>query len=259
MHPASIVVFWRGHCLTWVGRVEEGLDALAMANRMAEEDDTPEVNIYASQFAAEARYLIHDVDGALASARRSEETSRRLGDPAMHVGPAQLALGYAHLVAGRLVDAVEAARESLRLYGLADKASAGFPAALLAEALLESGDLTDAQASAEHAIALCRQLLTGHHEARAHGVLARAILRSGGVAAREAVEAALANAAQLIERTGAQILAPSLCEWRAELAAALGDDASRIRLLIEARNHFERMGAPFQVQRLDKLLSASRS
>jgi hypothetical protein len=54
-------------------------------------------------------------------------------------------------------------------------------------------------------------------------------------------------------------LRAALCEWRAELAAALGDDAARIRLLTEARDHFEQMGAPFQVQRLDSLLSESRS
>jgi len=259
LHPAGVVAFWRGYCLYWMGRVEEGLDALAMAHRMAEEDDTPETDLWASFFAAAARHLIHDVDGALVSARQSEEISRRLGDSAYHVAAAQLALGYAHLVAGLPANAVEAASESLHLHGLANKAMAGLSAALLAEALLESGDLTAAQASAEHAIMLCRQSLRGQHEAQAHGVLARAILRRGGAAAREAVEAALANAAELIERTGAQILDPSLCEWRAELAAALGDDASRIRLLIEARNHFERMGAPFQVQRLDELLSASRS
>jgi len=48
---------------------------------------------------------------------------------------------------------------------------------------------------------------------------------------RDAVEAALANLAALIERTGARTLAPALCEIRAELADLLGDDATRDQLL----------------------------
>ncbi|MBI1816954.1 MAG: hypothetical protein HYR72_18400 [Deltaproteobacteria bacterium] len=76
---------------------------------------------------------------------------------------------------------------------------------------------------AAEAIALCRRSLRGMYEAEAHGVLARALLHRDAAAARDAAEAALANAAALIESTGAKTLAPALCEWRAELAAVLGD------------------------------------
>ena len=60
--------------------------------------------------------------------------------------------------------------------------------------------------------------------------MARALLRRDGPAARDAAEAALACAAALIQSTGARTLAPALCEWRAELAAVLGDDETRVRL-----------------------------
>jgi hypothetical protein len=57
---------------------------------------------------------------------------------------------------------------------------------------------------------------------QAHGILGSALLHRDGPAARHAVEEALANAASLIERSGAPTLAPELLELRAELAAGLG-------------------------------------
>jgi hypothetical protein len=59
-------------------------------------------------------------------------------------------------------------------------------APLLAEALLQAGDLSAAQSAAAEAIALCRRSLRGTFEATAHGVLARALLRRDGPTAREA-------------------------------------------------------------------------
>ena len=80
--------------------------------------------------------------------------------------------------------------------------------------------------------------------------MARALLRSDGAAASDAVEAELACAAALIERTGARTLAPTLCEWRAELAAVLGDDAARDELLREAQQLYDEIGAPLHAVRL---------
>ncbi len=256
IHPNPVVVFWRGYCLYWMGRMEDGLNALAIARSVSEDDGTPELGVYAISYMTEARHLIHDVDGTLANARQVEQISRRLGEPAAFAALAQLAHGYAHLAAGRLADAIEAARASLHLHGLANKPVAGVSASLLAEALLRTGDLAAAQAAAEQAIALCQRSLRGQYEAQAHGVLARVILRRDGPAARVAVETALASAAQLIECTGAKTLAPSLCEWRAELAAVLGDDAERVRLLQHARNLFDEIGAPLQAERLARLLAS---
>jgi hypothetical protein len=130
-------------------------------------------------------------------------------------------------------------------------------ARLLAEALLLSGGLSAAQSEAENAIKLCRRSLRGNAEAESHGILARALLRRDGAAAREAAESALASAAALIERTGAKTLAPALCEWRAELAAVLGVAAARAQLLREAHHLYEQIGAPLQAQRIGRLLPES--
>ena len=215
------------------------------------------MSCYALSWAAEAYYYAHDAERALASARQAEEISRSLGEPPVLVGAAQLAFGYAHLSAGRAADAIEPARASLDLHGRANKANAGMSAALLAEALLQTGDLSAAQCTAEESIALCRRSLRAVYEAAAYGVLARALLRRDGTAAREVVEAALENAAALVERTGAKTLAPSLCEWRAELAAVLGDDVTRAQLLQQAQHGYDEIGAPKHVERVARLLAES--
>jgi hypothetical protein len=143
--------------------------------------------------------------------------------------------------------------------GRVEKFQAGASAALLAEALLQSSDPSAALAAAEEAITLCRRSERGNYEAAAHGVIARALLRRDGPAARDPAEAALASAAELIERTGATTLAPSLCEWRAELAAVLGDEATRVDRLRQAHRLYEQIGAPLQAERIGRLLSESTS
>jgi hypothetical protein len=87
-------------------------------------------------------------------------------------------------------------------------------------------------------------------------VLARVLLRRDGAAARDAVEAELALAAALIDRTGARTFAPSLLEIHAELAAVLDDDAERVRLLQQARNLFDEIGAPLQAERIARELAS---
>jgi hypothetical protein len=244
----------RGRCLNWMGRLPEGLEESGRCRRLAEEDGTPEMAGYALFNVVEASYHASDADRALASARQVEEITRRLGEPPVMVAHTQLAFGYAHLAAGQAADAIEPARAALDLFRRVEKHEAGIAANLLAEALLQAGDLSAAEGAAEETIVLCLRSLRGLYEAQAHGVMARALLRRDGAAARDAVEAALACAAELIERTGARTLAPALCEWRAELAAVLGDDATREELLREAEQDYTEIGAPRHAARLEQVL-----
>jgi hypothetical protein len=244
--------YLRSVCLSWMGRLPEGLEELGRCRRLGEEDGTPEMAAYALLFGAEAHYHAHDAERALACARQGEEISRSMGEPLMMFALTQQAFAYAYLAAGRAADAIEPARAALDLHGRVFKAGEGQAASALAEALLQAGDPSAAEAAADEAIALCRRSLVAHYEAVAHGVMARALLRREGAAARDAVEAALACAAALIERTGARTLAPALCEWRAELAAVLGDDATRQELLREAERGYTEIGAPRHAARLAK-------
>ena len=115
-----------------------------------------------------------------------------------------------------------------------------------------SGDLAGADAVATEAIRQCRHGLRGNFEALAQGVRARTILRRDRKAGEQAAGEALSLAAELIERTGSKSLAPHLLEWRAELAAALGDETTRTSLLNQAIEEFESIGAPLQAARLKK-------
>ena len=256
IHPHAVASFWLGWSLCWAGRLREGFEAFGLCRRIGEEHGAPEVAAYASYWSAEVYAYAGDAERAFASARLGEEMSRRLGEPPALVAGTQLAFGYAHLAAGRAADAALPARASLEGHRRANKANAGMSAALLAEALLESGDLAAAHATAVEAIALCRREPRPGYEIAAHGVLARALLRRDGAAARVAAEAALAEAAALIERTGAKLLAPALCTWRAELAAVLGDTVLREQRLREAQQGYAEIGAPLQAERIAALRSA---
>ncbi len=247
---AWVYPYWRGNCLTWMGRLPEGLEELDRFRRFTEERGSPFDAGTGVLVASGAHYHAHDADRVLASARQLEVISRRVGEPPTLVAFTQAAFGYSHLAAGRAADAVESARAALGIFGRLKNPRAGEYTTLLAAALLQAGDLPAAQSAAEEAIALCRRLLSGVYEVEAHGVMARALLRRDGAAARDAAEAALASAAALIERTGAKTLAPALCEWRAELAAVLGDDATRDQLLRQAEQLYEEIGAPLHAARL---------
>jgi adenylate cyclase len=251
------LMMWRAWCLAWTGQLDDGLEALAKSRQHAEEVGSLEGQGYTLGFIAEALYFAHSGDRALACARQVEEVSRAQGDPPSQVAFSQLALAYACLAAGRPSDAIEPARVSLALHGRVNKGNAYRSATVLAEALLAAGELSAAQHAADEAVAISRRLLGGAYEALAHGVLARAILRRDAAAARDAIEAALASAAELIARTGARTLAPSLLEWRAELAAVLRDAATRAQLLGEAERGYREIGAPLQAERIGRLLAES--
>ena len=250
MNPYVICSIWRGICLCWMGRVPEGLEELDRGSRLTEEDGTSEMTGYALMLAAEAYYRAHDAEQALDKARQVEEINRKLGEPANLIALTQLAYGYAHLTAGRAVDAIEPARSALHLHGSVENEMTGWSSTLLAEALLAAGDLSGAKAAAEEAIMLCQHSQRALFEAVGQGTLARALLRRDGIAARTDIELALDNAAQLIDRTGARSLAILLLEWRAELAKALGDETASEELLYEAEQGYKDIGVPNQVKRL---------
>ena len=95
------------------------------------------------------------------------------------------------------------------------------------------------------------------HEAHARSVLARALMQQHGASAKGAVERELTAVAALVERSGAKVVTPLLCEWRAELTAVLGDKATCMTLLQETIETSEAIGAPLRSVRLREVLAAS--
>jgi tetratricopeptide (TPR) repeat protein len=250
LNPYSVFIGWRGHCLYWSGQIPDGIEELGRALKAAEEDDTPMGAVWALTGVAEACCLSRDATPALASARQLEEITRRVGDPPIMVALTQLCYGYAHLATGRTAEATEAARIALDIFSRGEREFMGVAATLLAEALLAAGDFETAETAAKEAIMLSHGSLKGIYEAISQGVLARALLRRDGPAARDAAATAIGIASQLIDRTGARALAPALCEWRAELFAAVDDEVASEQLLRQAEQGYAQIGAPKQAQRL---------
>ncbi len=251
-NPTTPISFWRAVCLLWSGRLHEGFTEFERTLKWAAEDNTPEALAFLFGWKAQAFYHLRDPENAQAFAVQSQLSSRNAGDPPHMAGYAQMAMAYAHLAAGRPSDAIEHARATKAMLARAEQVMVAMGPRLLAEALMETGDLPGAIAEAELAIQLACRSLKGNIEAEAHGILARALLRRDGKAAQPAAERALTNAAELIERTGAKVLEPFLLEWRAELASVLCDHATRKALLTKAIDSFEAIGAPRQADRLRK-------
>jgi class 3 adenylate cyclase len=244
LNPYTIFSWFRCDCLNRMGRLAEGQLEFERCQRLALEDGTPQPGGLLLAYAAETAYRTNDPERALANACKLEEISARMGHPLNMVSAARTAFLSAHLAAGRYSDVVEKAPRNSRGQ---DRA---MPPTCLSEALLGLGQLSEAIAAAESAIAIARPTLEGYFEAIAQGVVARALMRRDGVPARKKIDEALENAATLIERTASYLLAPALLEWRAEFAALLGDREKQRELLEKAERDYAVMGAPLQVARL---------
>ncbi len=251
LNAAATLSQFRGFCLVWMGRLPEALAAYDRSLELA--DDAGELAVFARVHSCEAHYLAHDPQRAFERARQAQQICQRLGEPTMLAARVHLAFGYAHLAANRATDAAEAARAALGIHRDVDRANAGQSAVLLAQALLQGGDFSAAMEAADEAIAHCRYSLRGNYEAIAHAVLACALLRRDGAAAGTAAETALAQAAALIETTGSRTLEPALCEWRAELAATLGDETKQRQMLLQAEQGYREIGATGHASRLAAL------
>ena len=187
-------------CLVWMGRLREGLDEVDSSRRQFEQVGRPDMVCTALLYTATGCYRANDADGALASARHAEEISRRVGEPRSWSDSHSSLSRYAHLAAGRSVDAVERARHALEVLSRGSTARASRrrdapgrgPAAGRRPVVRADRRRRRRSSSASRA-------LRAQFEGWAHGVMARALLRRDGAAARNAVEAELASAAALIE------------------------------------------------------------
>ena len=155
--PFRDVVFWRGFCLRLDGSVARGDRGL----------DSSPASRDGGWHAGDGRLCPVDCRGPLSRrrpgrgrcecARQLEEISRTLGEPAVLVASTHSPSVRRILPPGGVADAIEAARAALDATARAtSKCRAA--AALLAEALLQAGDLSAAVAAAQEAIALCRPL-----------------------------------------------------------------------------------------------------
>lgn len=88
------------------------------------------------------------------------------------------------------------------------------------------------------------------HEGQALISHARALRVTSGLAARDSIATAVAEAATVIEATGALAWSPFLHEEQARLALLAGDEPTWDRQLAEARRLFAHSGATGHGERL---------
>ncbi len=120
----------------------------------------------------------------------------------------------------------------------------------------ECGNTAGALELARDAVNVAERQPCIHWGINARLALARALLAVDGPAAREDVEACLVRASEWVDESGARAFEPQILEVRAELASALGDQASRERELREAHRLFTEMGATGHAERVGRELDS---
>ena len=253
--PRVLSRAYRGKSLMATGNLLHAIDEHTKALSESREEQNIESIGYIHSFMAETHYRAGDAERTHLSAELTDAAGQGLESRGL-VAQSLLVRGYAHLLFGKIEDATRDARACLDVYRQTDRVRCGEAAAFLAECLLAEGDLLNAKVAAEEAISICRRSTRVTYEVVAHGVLARALLRQNGTRALVTVEAELALAAELIERSGARLFLPSLLEWRAEVAGVLGLAEERAQLLQQALAVFGEIGAPLQAKRISTRLGA---
>jgi adenylate cyclase len=245
----------RGLLNAYMGRPERTLEMIDAALDVARRHGDMEIEGWLhGMYAAYAR-MTGDLEALGAHGRQAVAIAEKIGS-AFSRALAYENLGQSYSVRGEWADAVAALEQALgimRGHGVGIEQSP-FVLWMLAEAYLESEDDRALQ-TAEEAVAEAQRLGTKALEVEALRVLARALVRERGAEAAGRARDSLERALALVKVTGGVAAEPDVRLALAELAAATGDDAARMRQLREAQRILTRMGATVRAERVATLLS----
>jgi adenylate cyclase len=215
--PVAWATMAKGLFLRERGRLEEAEDLFNAALRIATEDGDPEIASWTRSNQALMLSMRGELDAALALARRNCELTERLGD----VFSRSLALsnlGGAQIAAGDYTAALDSLEEAERIYRTAvsngDEMET-WRAGLRAQALTGVGRAEEGLELAERAAKIARE----------RGMLwslpltLQAIAIARAATGRDGIDAALDEAAQVTERTGAMISLQAVEMTRETLSA----------------------------------------
>ena len=220
----AFVLVLQGLCRTLMGRAREGTADLERALGLANASGSPEGRCIAHQFRSLAALLVGDGQVAVAHARAASELVVHTGNPFLD-RMTRAGLGGAYAYTDRPEEAVALLREiadggggALEI-GIIER----FTLPPLAEAYRRQGDLEAALATGERAVEVARAHGALTAECEAQLGLARTLTNVQDKAAAEAIAAALARAAALIEESGAESFRPRWHMVRADCACLAGD------------------------------------
>jgi tetratricopeptide (TPR) repeat protein len=241
----------------WAGRPADGLAGLEWLAGVVRDEPTADMHEgVLRMWATHQAELLGDAPAALANARRVHEIVPSLHNVGLAAsGP--YCLGIAHGLEGNADEAVRCLERAAALH---QEGGGGPPVELLTlssrlgVAYAELGQSERALDAAARGLALVRALRMPVFVVIALLMQARVFRRTQGAEAREAIEAALAEAEALIESTGIRGWQPFLHVERAELAQLVGDEATRERELREAHRLYTAMGATGHAERLGRQL-----
>jgi tetratricopeptide (TPR) repeat protein len=240
----------KGGALAILGELDEAHRFVEQGRRIARQQSDIEMVGFCHQWACVVDYFRGDAAAAFAHAQQSAEIAARIGSPFSRSW-SSLALGWAEHMRGQWrpgITALERSREIAREHRTTAEADA-LRLALLGECYLGIGDADRAIALVEEAIAV-DEVPQNLNAVYARLALARVLLGSVGVAARDRIEAALDLAGEVSRATGAKAYEPQVLVERAALAAALGDGEGSQRSLREAHRLFVEVGATGYAERL---------
>ena len=247
--PYAWMMGFKARLLVHMGRLEEARETIDRCLDLTVALGETEAPGSWYPVAALAAHHRGDADRALGYARRAVEIAETTGHSFVRA-VAYLALGVVFKDKGESSEAVRMFEQALavsreRRTGLQFEA---WVLALLAESRLENGEPEQARIAVADALAAARN--TPLFECVARLALAHVLLGTDGLAARDAIDAALTRAQTLIDETGAEVYAPFIHLERAELARLAGDAPARQRQLREAQRLFSATGATMRAEQL---------
>jgi class 3 adenylate cyclase/tetratricopeptide (TPR) repeat protein len=254
--PYVFLVLYRGTMHMALGQLDAGRRELHDALRLAEAHGELELLAMAHGFFALLALFTGETEEALMHAQQAVAIAEKIGS-ALSRGQAYGMLGAAHLLREDWDQAIRALQQDVgisreRHTGLLLEAGS---LALLSDAHRGRGDFDLARRTAEEALAVARRRGSRLFECDAQLALARALLATDGWQARERIESALAEAAAVVEQTGARVRQPFIHVERAELARLGGEEGVRQHELGEALRLFTEVGATGQARRIRALVS----
>jgi adenylate cyclase len=249
----------KGTVLVQLGELEEARRLIEQGRKIARERGDTEVVGISHGTSARLAVVQGEPEAALGHARQALEIAGRIGSSYSR-DEAWGWLGQAEALRGQWRSALDALERSAAI--ARESRSSAFDAlrlALLGESYLGLGDPERARALVTNGVETARAQGNVVFETLATLSLARVLLGSAGVAAREQIEPALARALQLVRETGAKVTEPLIHVELAELARHSGHEEERQRELREAHRLFSEIGASGHAERLAGELATAAS
>jgi class 3 adenylate cyclase/tetratricopeptide (TPR) repeat protein len=254
--PYVFLVLYRGAMHMALGQLDASRQDLHEALRLAEAHGELELLGMAHGFFALLGHFTGEMEDALAHAQQAVAIAEKIGS-ALSRAQAYGMLGTAYLLREDWDEAIRALQQDVgisreRHTGLLVEAGS---LALLSDAYRGRGDFGLARRTAEEALAVARHRGSRLFECDAQLALARALLATEGWQGREKIEAALAQAATVVEDTGARGRRPFIHVERADLARLGEQENVRRHELKEALRLFTEIGATGHARRIQALMA----